>query len=123
MPPNLPTTRLHIRRKPATSHHSRMKIAIRALRLAERHLYVNSELPHNPKTLAHPARKPLEQCASILGINAKPSLWEGASARNGNPRRIQLAQVRRSVFTCNVCMSPPAVFVVAAFRPASWFVA
>src|SRR5258708_35443106 len=84
MPPNLPTTRLHIRRKPATSHHSRMKIAIRALRLAERHLYVNSELPHNPKTLAHPARKPLEQCASILGINAEPSLWESTSARNGN---------------------------------------
>src|SRR5437660_3045188 len=97
MPAYLLANCLHIRSKPAASHHSGMKITIRTLRLAERHLYVNPELPHNPKTLAHPARKPLEQYASILGINAKPSLWEGASARNGNPRWIQLARDSRKL--------------------------
>src|SRR5258705_6315631 len=59
MLPNLPANRLHIRRKLATSHHSRMKIAIGTLRLAERHLHVNPELPHHPKTLAHPGPIPL----------------------------------------------------------------
>src|SRR5260370_39131849 len=58
MLPNLPANRLHIRRKPAASHHSSMKITIRTLRLAERHLHVNPELPHHPKTLAHPRLNP-----------------------------------------------------------------
>src|SRR5260370_653910 len=55
---NLPTDRLHIRRKPAASHHSRMKITIRTLRLAERHLHVNPNVPHHPKTLAHARPNP-----------------------------------------------------------------
>src|SRR5713226_4630900 len=56
MLPNLPANRRHIRRKPPTGHHPRMKIAIRTLRLTKRHLHVNPQLPHNPKTLAHRRR-------------------------------------------------------------------
>ena len=48
-----PARRLNIRHKPFLRHHSRMKIAICALRLAEGHLYVNPELSHRTKTLAH----------------------------------------------------------------------
>src|SRR5712692_8840515 len=54
MPPNLPTNRLNIRRKPAASHHARMKITISTLRLTERHLHVNPELPHHPKNSSTP---------------------------------------------------------------------
>ncbi len=41
MSTNLLANCLHIRRKPAARHHPGMKITIRALRLAERHLHVN----------------------------------------------------------------------------------
>src|SRR5262249_35203709 len=50
---NLLTHSLHVRGKPVLRHHSRMKIAVSTLRLAERHLHVNSELFHYAKTLAH----------------------------------------------------------------------
>src|SRR6266403_3412781 len=58
MPPNLPANRLHIRRKSRRRHHSRMKIAISTPRLTERHLHVNPNLLHHPKTLAHPRLNP-----------------------------------------------------------------
>src|SRR6266403_5495325 len=58
MLPNLPANRLHVWRKSAAGHYSRMKIAIRTLRLAERHLHVNPKLPHCTKTLAHPWLNP-----------------------------------------------------------------
>src|SRR6267143_5828346 len=77
MLPNLPANRLHIRRKSATSHHAGMKITIGTLRLAERHLHVNPNLPHYPKTLAHPASNPatgqLSTEASSLTIAQAPS--------------------------------------------------
>src|SRR5467141_3378785 len=65
MSPNLSANRLHIRRKSATSHHPRMKITIGTLRLAERHLHVNPNLPHHPKTLAHPAPNPARSAARL----------------------------------------------------------
>src|SRR6266702_2166587 len=61
---NLPANCLHIRRKPATRHHSGMKITIGTLRLAERYLHVNPELTHHSKTLAHPC--PNQPRAPIL---------------------------------------------------------
>src|SRR6266853_1122569 len=63
MPPNLPANGLNIRRKPATSHHTRIKITIRTARLAEWHLHVNPQLSHHPKTLAHPRPKPRQKRA------------------------------------------------------------
>src|SRR6267142_1853429 len=64
MPSNLTANRLRVRRKPRRRHHSRMKIAIRTLRLTKRHLNVNPELSHRPKTLAHPYPNPfISLCA------------------------------------------------------------
>src|SRR2546426_1758306 len=54
---NFSAHRLNIGPKPAARHQSCMKITIRTLRLAERHLHVNPEFLHRPKTLAHPHPK------------------------------------------------------------------
>src|SRR5437660_978583 len=58
MLPYLPANRFYIWRKTAAGHYSRVKITVGTLRLAERHLHVNPELPHRRKTLAHPRLNP-----------------------------------------------------------------
>src|SRR5260370_405356 len=88
MLPNLPANHLHIRRKPATAHYSRMKVAVGALRLAERHLHVDSELLHHPKTLAHTRCKTLNQRTLSLVSDAK-----SVFGKNGWPSSKSLADL------------------------------
>src|SRR5260370_12329650 len=115
MPSNLPANRLHIRRKPATSHYPRMKITIRTLRLTERHLNVNPQLLHHPKTLAHPYPNTGISNPSIGGILRRDFL--GKEAHILYPR---LADFASYLFDIDVLCSRIGTNINLAIRAISY---
>src|SRR5208282_6193249 len=77
--PNLATHCLYIRRKPRRRHHSRMKIAIRTLRLAKRNLNVNPQ----PRTHLKNSTTPL---FSVTSVNSLSSVLEKPETEPGSIR-------------------------------------
>src|ERR1700737_1806409 len=70
MPRNLLTNASHIRRKSRRRHHSRMEVAISALRLTKRNLHINPQRFHLSQTLAQP---PLECGGLAAAFTARPT--------------------------------------------------
>src|SRR6266436_7273942 len=109
---NFPANRLNVRCEPPRRDHSRMKITIRTLRLAERHLHVNPELTHRPKTLAQRPRNPGTQ--PRIPLTDRPS--------TGIMFLVKIAQ-----FMCGRCLAaffflgaPLPAFINVGLPPAIW---